>query len=148
MKLLTILTFIVGPVETWPTNVISAIFLQEPTLASVKIVAAFFFGNGVPYFMAHQFYFLINFRVFEQASVCMRLHYVMWQALRFRPHMGEYFNTTFKKMVWINGSTLPQTEFVEPEVMQTPIGTELTGQAMTVRFKLYLLRDIELFIPF
>jgi hypothetical protein len=107
MKVLTVLTFIVGPVETWPTNVISAIFLQEPTLASVKIVAAIFFGNGVPYFMAHQFYFLINFRVFEQASVCMRLHYVMWQALRFRPHMGEYFNTTFKKMVWINGSTLP-----------------------------------------
>jgi hypothetical protein len=82
MKLLTILSFIVGPVETWPTHVISAIFLQEPTLTSIKIVAAFFYGNGVPYFMAHQFYFLCNYRVFERASVCMRLHYEMWQALR------------------------------------------------------------------
>jgi hypothetical protein len=46
MKVLTVLKFIVGPVETWPTNVISAIFLQEPTLASVKIVAASFLEMG------------------------------------------------------------------------------------------------------
>jgi hypothetical protein len=55
-------------------DVISAIFLEEPTLASIKIVAAFFYGNGVPNFMAHQFYFLCNYRVFERASFFMRLH--------------------------------------------------------------------------
>jgi hypothetical protein len=58
------------------------------------------------------------------------------------------YYTTFKKMVWINGGTLPQTEFVEPDVLDTDLGVELTGQAMTVRFKLYLLRDTQLLIPF
>jgi hypothetical protein len=59
MLLLTVLAFIVGPVDTWPSNVISAIFLQEPTLAFIKTVAAFFYGNGVTFFMANRFYFCV-----------------------------------------------------------------------------------------
>jgi hypothetical protein len=107
MHLLSISPFIVGPVETWPIYVISAIFLQEPTLASIKIVAEFFYGNVVPYLMALQFYFLCNY-VFELTTLAMRLHEV-WQALRFRPHLAVYYNTTFRKMVWINGRALLQT---------------------------------------
>jgi len=45
MNLLIIFTFIVGPVDTWPTDVISAILLEEHSLASIKTVAAFFYGK-------------------------------------------------------------------------------------------------------
>jgi len=69
MLLLTVLAFIVGPVDTWSTNVISAIFLQELTLACIKTVAAFFYGNGVPFFMTHQF--LCNYHVFEWTTLAM-----------------------------------------------------------------------------
>jgi hypothetical protein len=54
--------------------------------------------------------------------------------------MAVYY-ITFRKMVWINGGTLPQTEFVEPEVLDIPLGIEITGHAITVRFELHLIRD-------
>jgi len=49
MNQLSILTFIIGPVDTWLKNVISVIFLEETTLA-------LFYGNGGPFFVAHHIF--------------------------------------------------------------------------------------------
>jgi hypothetical protein len=61
--------------ETWPTNVINAIFLEEPTLTSIKTIVAFFYGNGVPFSVAYQFYFVCKYKVFKRATLTKRLHY-------------------------------------------------------------------------
>ena len=37
-----------GDVESWPTYIIYNMFLVEPNTISVKKVAAFMYGNGVP----------------------------------------------------------------------------------------------------
>jgi hypothetical protein len=127
--------------------VINATFLEEPTLASIKTIVAFY-GNGVPFFVVHQFYFVCNFKVFEIATLTMRLHYEMWLALRFMSHQAVYYNMTFKRLMWLNGRALPQTEFVEPMVSDIPLGIDATGHANTVRFKLHFIKDNLLVFPF
>jgi len=37
-----------GDVETWPSYVIYNMFIVEPNTISVKKIAAFMYGNGVP----------------------------------------------------------------------------------------------------
>jgi hypothetical protein len=148
MHLITILDFMVGPIEIWPTNVIRAIFLEEPTLASIKTIVAFFYGNGVPFFIAYQFFFLCNYNVLGRTTITMRLHYEMWRALRFMPHQAVYYNMTFKRLMWLNGRALSQTEFVEPRVSDIPLGIDATGEALTVGFKLHLIKDQLLVFPF
>ena len=39
---------ILGGVESWPTYIIYNMFLVEPNTISVKKVAAFMYGSGVP----------------------------------------------------------------------------------------------------
>ena len=39
---------ILGDVDTWPTYIIFNIFVEVPDPSSVKKVAAFIYGNGVP----------------------------------------------------------------------------------------------------
>jgi len=93
IMLLTILGCIVGPVNTWPTLVIRAIFIDMPSLASIKAVVAFFYGNGVPFFMVHQLFVLCNYHAREGAILSMRLLYEIWQAQRFQPHQAVYYMT-------------------------------------------------------
>jgi hypothetical protein len=66
---------------------------------------------------------------------------------RFRPHLAVYYNTTFRRLMWINGRALFQTEFVAPVASHLLLGIDGTGQANTVRFKLHLIKDIELVVP-
>jgi hypothetical protein len=148
MYLLTLVSLLVGPVDSWPTKVIRAVFLEEPTLASIKTVVAFFYGNGVPFYMARQFYSLCNYHVFERATYFMRLHYETLKALRFMSHQPVYYNATFRRLMWINGRALDQTEFVVPPVSEIPIGIDATGNANTVRFKMHLIRDTRVVFPY
>jgi len=39
---------IVGDVDSWPTYIICDLFVTEPNTISVKHVADFMYGNGVP----------------------------------------------------------------------------------------------------
>jgi hypothetical protein len=73
MILLQILEFILGNIEMWPATIIKHLFVEEPTLSNIKSVAALFYGNGIPFYIAHYFYSLCNDRINDQASNIMRI---------------------------------------------------------------------------
>jgi hypothetical protein len=50
MILLHILEFIFGNIEPWPATIIKHLFGEEPTLSNIKAVAAFSYGNGIPFY--------------------------------------------------------------------------------------------------
>ena len=60
MFLLLFIETLVGDFGLWPSDVLSAIFLDPPTHQSVRKVAAFFYGNGVPLRVANHLSPLCN----------------------------------------------------------------------------------------
>jgi hypothetical protein len=76
----------------------------------------------------------------------VRLHYVLWQSLRYMRHQAVYY-ITYKKLMWLNGRGLDQMEFVMPMVSGVPLGIEATGRGFTVHMKLQLIRDALLVFP-
>jgi hypothetical protein len=49
---------VLGKIDTWPTTILNCLFVDAPTLSNIKSVAAFFYGNGIPFYIAHYFYSL------------------------------------------------------------------------------------------
>jgi hypothetical protein len=133
MILLQILEFVLGSIETWPATIIKHLFVEEPTLSNIKTLAAFFYGNGIPFYIAHYFYSLRNNRISDQASNIMRTYYVLWHCLKYRSHLGVYYNnTTFQKLMWINGRALDQMEYVLPHVSRVPLGIDGTSHSYEI----------------
>jgi hypothetical protein len=51
---------VLGGFASWPTSIIRLLLVEEPTIANVRRVAAFFYGNGLPVHVAARFYNLYN----------------------------------------------------------------------------------------
>jgi hypothetical protein len=112
MILLHLLEFVLGSIDTWPTTILNGLFIEAPSLYNIKAVSAFFYGNGLPFHVAHCFYTLCNGHIDHRATAIMRSYYLLWQCLKYRNHLCIYYNTMFQKMIWINGRGLNQTEYV------------------------------------
>jgi hypothetical protein len=143
-----LLEFVVGEVDTWPTDVINSIFLEAPSYSSIKYIVTFFYGNGIPFYIAHYFYCLSNNHVCDRATNIMRIHYVLWHSLKYMRHQSVYYNTTFKQLMWLNGRGLDQMEFVVPMVSDITLGINVTGRAFTINMKLLLIKDFVLQFPY
>jgi len=55
MDPLTAVEDLLGEVESWTTYAIYNMFVEEPSPTSVKKIAAFMYGNGVPFEIAAVF---------------------------------------------------------------------------------------------
>jgi hypothetical protein len=83
-------------------------FVDEPNARTVRNVAAFMFGNGVPVEVAVNCFNASN--GLNRTYVDEKMHewYYVWQRNSYRLHMAEYYNTRMKCLVWLNGSELNQ----------------------------------------
>jgi len=125
MLLIPTLEFTLGRIDTWPSNVIRMIILEEPTIDNIRTIVEFVHGNGIPFYIAHYFYLLCNEDACERATNIMRIHYVLWHCLKSMRHQAVYF----KKFMWLNGRGLDKMEFVLPIVSDVPLGIDGTGRA-------------------
>jgi hypothetical protein len=148
MFLLQVLEFVLGNIETLPAAIIKRLFIDEPTPSNIKTVAAFFYGNGIPFYIANYFFNLCNDQGGVQASDIMRTYYLIWQCSKYKSHLVVYYNTSFQKFMWINGRALTQMEYVIPHVPGVPLGIERTGFSLLIRMKLCLIKEIVLEFPY
>jgi hypothetical protein len=140
MHLLPLLEFALGKVDTWSTEVLRDLFIDEPSLSSIKNLAGFFYGNGIPFYMAQALYHLCNDRYCDRVTDYLRLHYVIWHTLKYMRHQAVYNNTTFKALMWLNCRGLDQMEFVVPVVTNVLLGVVQNGRAFDIRTCLFDIR--------
>ena len=80
MYLLLFIEIFVGVFGLWPADVLSALFLELPTHQSIRKVASFFYGNGVPLRIAHHLHALCNPFWNHHATTDMNALYHLWHA--------------------------------------------------------------------
>jgi hypothetical protein len=101
--LLKALESFLGDIDQWPSTVLSSLFIDAPNLSNINRVAAFFYGNDVPLYVASYFYDLCNAWGGSYASEVMHTYYSIWKSARYSSHLALYYNTTFKQYMYING---------------------------------------------
>jgi hypothetical protein len=77
----------------------------------------------------------------------MRKYYVLWHCLKYKSHLGVYYNT-FQKLMWINGRALDQMEYDLIHVSGIPLRIDGTGHSLLIGMKLFLIKDIVLEFPY
>ena len=72
---------LLGDVGSWPTYVMYNIFVEVPSPSSVKKVAAFMYGNGVPIDIAVECFNACNGQLRSFVSHPMDTWYSLWDNL-------------------------------------------------------------------
>jgi len=107
-----------GSVQTWPTYVITYMFAEDPTMPSVRMVAAFMYGNNVPLREAIECYQACNGGRLRFIDESMHEWYYIWDRSWCKWHMEAYYSVEIRAMAWINGKT---SEGVEPCSTAAPV---------------------------
>lgn len=119
---------ILGEVHKWPSYAIYDIFVEVPSPNSVKKVAAFMYGKGVPVYVAVRCFNACNGQLRSFVSNAMETRYAVWDKSRHTKRKAEYYSMFFfKKWLKING------EKVWPEVTVTDFGIESTGYPQLIK---------------
>ena len=103
-----------GDVDTWPSHIIGFLFLEFPTCNIIKRLAAFFYGNDISPSLVAGVYELCNADYTSLVGSAMRNFYFEWQRKRFTLHLSQYYDVRLRQFLWINGSSLPRREVVQP----------------------------------
>jgi hypothetical protein len=85
MFLIQSLESLLRRIDTWPTTNIKLLFIDDPTPTSVKKVAAFFYGNGIPHHITIYFYNLCNEKGGIHVTDLVQTFYFIWRSARYTP---------------------------------------------------------------
>ena len=114
MYLLLFIEISVGDFGLWPFDVPSALFLDLTTDQTVRELSPFFYGNGVPLWIAEKHSALCNPFWNLRESTDMKVHYHLWHAEVDSPHHTKYYSTRYRKMYWIHDGNCARDEPVIP----------------------------------
>jgi hypothetical protein len=106
----------------------------------MKILVAFFYGNGVPCSVACQLYHACNGRTDGNVTEYFYGVYNTWQKSPNRMHLSEYYNVQIKKYVCINGQNRDQLELVSPQPNSVQLGIEDTQFPKFIKSELERIR--------
>ena len=95
MYLLLLIEILVGDFGLWPSDVLSALFLDLPTDHSIRKLASFFYGNGVPLRLATRLSTLCNPFWNHHSTADMKHLYHLWHAGVDSTHHANYWNTRY-----------------------------------------------------
>jgi hypothetical protein len=143
MLLLTFLRLCIGEFDTWPSNIFHLLVCTRPTAATIREVAAFFYGNGLPLCYASFFYLTCNEQASFLTTQIMFTIYSLWYSDKTTCHHARYYNVKHKTFMWINGSDHPQMEPVSPE-RSDMLGVNETERPDMIHGILESLRDTEI----
>ena len=138
---LLVMERLLGDLDTWPSHIIGFLFLELPTRRIIKCLAAFFYGNDICPSLAESVYELCNADYTSLVGSAMRNFYYEWQRKRFTPHLSQYYDVRLRQFFWINGSSLPMREVVQPVATVIDYGYDecfSQAQASIIRNKLLL----------
>jgi len=78
-------------VETWPTYILLDLFVEDPNIVSVREIAGFMYGNGVPIREATQCFQMCNAgrRAFIEQN--MVFWYKEWNRSPYKPYLEKYY---------------------------------------------------------
>ena len=94
---------VMGNVETWPSNIIKLIFIDDLNSENIFEIGAFFYGNKVPLDVAYPFYAMCKKHNPFRALVYFKSMCNMWKT-----HsccVGTYYDETKKKDVTSSWTT-------------------------------------------
>jgi hypothetical protein len=66
-----------GDFEGWPSPILTALFVEDPTYTNVLKVAAFFYGNGAPTALCDQAFRAFNDRTTDFTLTEIRSFYFL-----------------------------------------------------------------------
>jgi hypothetical protein len=116
---------VLGPVDNWPSYMISHMFVDVPNARIMKNVAAFMYGNGIELDKAIKCYHACNGRRNQtMIEYTMTNHYKTWDGPPYIKQEMQYYNMYTKKVVWINGNEHIEMAIPEmlPEMLRVGIG--------------------------
>jgi len=130
MDVLSVVEQRLGAVTTWPTYMLKNVFVEDPTRQSVREVAGFMYGNGVPHRIATRCFQLCNGGRLAEIECGMFEWFYVWNRSPHKVHMEEYWSVELKAWAWLNGSALDRgPERVVGSVEITEFGLEASGCA-------------------
>ena len=115
MNLLHFMEILVADFGLWPSSVLSGLFLDLPSERTVRKVASFLYGNGVPLKIATKLCALCNPLWNDRASTDMNVLYHLWHAGVDERHHTKYYSTRHRQMYWIHGGDCARDEPVTPK---------------------------------
>ena len=101
-----------GPLASWPSNILNYLFFDPPTYRIVMRLINFFYGNRVPCCLGVQLFHAYN----DTDAFMTDDFYLFYNGYRRNTdsvHMGIYFHMWHEKFLFINGSNKNQLEIVE-----------------------------------
>jgi hypothetical protein len=89
--------------DAWPSTIIEQLFMDESTDTSLRHVATFMYGNGIPIQKAIDCFNACN--GMQQWCVEEKFHewYYIYIRNSYKFHKAKYYSVTLGKMTWING---------------------------------------------
>jgi hypothetical protein len=101
----------IGPVSTWPRDILRSLFISPLTAFSTRNLAAFFYGNDLPCPMALQLIQVWNTSASEPFLQYIPSLYTLWNSSPDMYHLCMYWNLHRREYVLINDSDLSRLEF-------------------------------------
>ena len=103
MSLLGYLERALGSVHSWPQDILRYLFITAPTPHTLRELAAFFHGNGIPLTMASDF--LVEcFSPSQDDLDFFGSKYTFWERMRDTPHLYEYYDMSRGQVVLLRGA--------------------------------------------
>ena len=92
MSLLQAAESCLGPLTSWPSNILNYLFFDPPTFRTVMRLVNFFYGNRVPCFLAIQLFHACNDDTDAFMTEDFHLFYEAYKKNTNAVNMGIYFD--------------------------------------------------------
>ena len=131
-----------GPMSKWTRVVLNFLFAFPATSFSVRALASFLYGNGLPRSMARHLVRVCHVGAPDSMLDQIDNLFITWAASS-DVHLATYWNLRLQTYVWLNGPNGPLNDFlVHPYTGgdADSIGTGFTIQHAFILRRLYYLR--------
>ena len=107
--------------------------MEDPNTVSVREVAGFMYGNGVPISEATECFEMSNGgrRAFIEQN--MKLWYNEWNRSQYKPYVEKYYSVVLKQFAWIHGRAYDGIEVCESALPVRHFGPGPSGCAAMIR---------------
>jgi len=131
MLLVAVMEAEVGTLETWPSDILAILFAFDPHAPTVhhrlQTLAAFFFGNNVPFNLACQFFSACTYTPIHWIVPRFRYHYELFERHRSQSRC-PYYDVGEGRVKYTDG-TIEGPHADRP----TTLGFEATGFPNIIR---------------
>lgn len=128
MFLLEAVEIHLGPLDSWPSYILRYQFVERVVLERVKLLCAFFCGNGLPCYLAYQLYHACNPTTVDASlRIQMGDHYRYCLNDLHKQYKLIIIVYTLKSLLYVNSTT-----HVTPKISVMDFGINKTDRARLI----------------